>query len=182
MAIAQRLAGSDQLGIVFQAGQALPCLQYTPTQVAEKQIAPDRRFRLGGLVEAGSVRKEGQEVRFTVTDTHKTVAVLYRGLLPDLFREGQGVVAEGALTPDGVFVAREVLAPADLETRFALTGGQLHHGELALDQLLVMRPGPSAARYRTVVPGLYLGGSGSHPGGGVRPTAGLLAAEAVVGS
>jgi phytoene dehydrogenase-like protein len=77
-------------------------------------------------------------------------------------------------------VAREVLTPADLEARFALTGGQLHHGELALDQLLVMRPSPSAARYRTAVPGLFLGGSGSHPGGGVRPTAGLLAAEAVL--
>jgi phytoene dehydrogenase-like protein len=77
-------------------------------------------------------------------------------------------------------VAREVLTPADLETRFALTGGQLHHGELALDQLLMMRPAPSAARYRTAVPGLFLGGSGSHPGGGVRPTAGLLAAEAVL--
>lgn len=79
-------------------------------------------------------------------------------------------------------VAREVLTPADLETRFALTGGQLHHGELALDQLLMMRPAPSAARYRTAVPGLFLGGSGSHPGGGVRPTAGLLAAEAVLGA
>src|SRR6185295_9143499 len=77
-------------------------------------------------------------------------------------------------------VAREVLTPADLETRFALTGGQLHHGELALDQMLVMRPSPSAARYRTVIPGLFLGGSGSHPGGGVRPTAGVLAAEAVL--
>ena len=79
-------------------------------------------------------------------------------------------------------VASELLTPADLETRFALTGGQLHHGELALDQLLVMRPAPSAARYRTSVPGLFLGGSGSHPGGGVRPTAGLLAAEAVLAS
>jgi len=79
-------------------------------------------------------------------------------------------------------VAREVLTPADLETRFALTGGQLHHGEMALDQLLMMRPSPSAARYRTSVPGLFLGGSGSHPGGGVRPTAGLLAAEAVLAS
>ncbi len=79
-------------------------------------------------------------------------------------------------------VAREVLTPADLETSFALTGGQLHHAELALDQLLVMRPVASAARYGTVIPGLYLGGSGSHPGGGVRPTAGLLAAEAMLAS
>lgn len=86
---------------------------YSPSQVAEKNIAPDRRFRLGGLVEAGSVQKNGEEVRFTVTDTHKTVAVVYRGLLPDLFREGQGVIAEGALRADGVFVAREVLAKHD---------------------------------------------------------------------
>jgi cytochrome c-type biogenesis protein CcmE len=86
---------------------------YSPTQVAEKSLAPGRHFRLGGLVEAGSVKKDGQEIRFTVTDTHKTVAVVYRGLLPDLFREGQGVVAEGALGPDGVFVAREVLAKHD---------------------------------------------------------------------
>ncbi|MGD9878987.1 MAG: cytochrome c maturation protein CcmE [Reyranella sp.] len=86
---------------------------YSPSQVAEKGIAPDRRFRLGGLVEAGSVQKHGEEVRFTVTDTQKTVAVVYRGLLPDLFREGQGVIAEGALRADGVFVAREVLAKHD---------------------------------------------------------------------
>jgi cytochrome c-type biogenesis protein CcmE len=86
---------------------------YSPSQIAEKHVAPERRFRLGGLVEAGSVKKNGQEVRFTITDTHKTVPVVYRGLLPDLFREGQGVVAEGALGPDGVFVAREVLAKHD---------------------------------------------------------------------
>ncbi len=86
---------------------------YSPTQVAEKSLGPDRRFRLGGLVEAGSVQKDGQIVRFTVTDTNKTVAVVYRGILPDLFREGQGVIAEGALGSDGVFTAREVLAKHD---------------------------------------------------------------------
>ncbi|MFO1160042.1 MAG: cytochrome c maturation protein CcmE [Reyranellaceae bacterium] len=86
---------------------------YSPSQIAEKAIAPERRFRLGGLVEAGSVQKNGEEVRFVVTDTHKTLAVVYRGLLPDLFREGQGVVAEGSLRADGVFVAREVLAKHD---------------------------------------------------------------------
>jgi cytochrome c-type biogenesis protein CcmE len=85
---------------------------YSPTQVAEKNIPPDRRFRLGGLVEPGSVRKQGEEVRFRVTDTVKTVDVVYRGLLPDLFREGQGVIAEGQLR-DGVFQAREVLAKHD---------------------------------------------------------------------
>lgn len=77
-------------------------------------------------------------------------------------------------------VAQETLTPVDLETRFALTGGQLHHGELALDQLLMMRPVSSAPRYRTMVPGLFLGGSGCHPGGGVRPTAGWLAAQSVL--
>jgi len=86
---------------------------YSPTQVAEKAIAPDRRFRLGGLVEQGSVQKEGQTVRFTVTDTNKTVKVVYRGILPDLFREGQGVIAEGSIGPDGVFTAREILAKHD---------------------------------------------------------------------
>ena len=86
---------------------------YSPTQIAEKNPPADRRFRLGGLVEAGSVKKQGEEVRFRVTDTNKTVDVVYRGLLPDLFREGQGVVAEGALNGSGLFVAREVLAKHD---------------------------------------------------------------------
>ena len=86
---------------------------YSPTQVAEKHPGPERRFRLGGLVEQGSVRKSGLEVRFTVTDLQKTVAVVYRGLLPDLFREGQGVIVEGAFDDSGQFVAREVLAKHD---------------------------------------------------------------------
>lgn len=86
---------------------------YSPTQVAEKNIGADRRFRLGGLVEQGSVEKDGQIVRFTVTDTNKTVKVSYRGILPDLFREGQGVIAEGSIGPDGVFTAREILAKHD---------------------------------------------------------------------
>jgi cytochrome c-type biogenesis protein CcmE len=88
---------------------------YSPTQMVEKQIPPERRFRMGGLVEAGSVTKsaDGQETRFRVTDTNKTVDVVYRGLLPDLFREGQGVVAEGSLGSDGVFAAREILAKHD---------------------------------------------------------------------
>ena len=86
---------------------------YSPTQVAEKHPGPERRFRLGGLVEQGSVKKDGQEVRFSVTDLQKTVPVIYRGLLPDLFREGQGVIAEGTLGADGTFAAREVLAKHD---------------------------------------------------------------------
>ena len=75
-------------------------------------------------------------------------------------------------------VARQLVTPADLESRWGVTGGQLHHVEPALDQLLVLRPTASAARYATAVPGLFLGGSGSHAGGGVGCTAGVLAAEA----
>jgi cytochrome c-type biogenesis protein CcmE len=86
---------------------------YSPTQLAEKKPGPAQRLRIGGLVEQGSVRKQGQEVRFVVTDLAKTVPVVYRGLLPDLFREGQGVIAEGTMGADGVFVAREVLAKHD---------------------------------------------------------------------
>ncbi len=88
---------------------------YSPTQVAEKKPTPERRFRLGGLVEQGSVRKstDGQVISFKVTDLQRTLDVTYRGQLPDLFREGQGVIAEGTLGSDGVFVAREVLAKHD---------------------------------------------------------------------
>ncbi|MEO7795340.1 MAG: NAD(P)/FAD-dependent oxidoreductase [Thermoanaerobaculia bacterium] len=96
---------------------------------------------------------------------------------------GDSVIAELERHAPNVreqIVAAEVLTPLDLEQEFALTGGQIHHGEIALDQLLVLRPSASAARYKTSVPGLYLGGAGNHPGGGVRPTAGLLAAEAVL--
>ena len=88
---------------------------YSPTQALEKHPPPERHFRLGGLVEQGSVRKstDGQEIRFRITDTHQAIDVVYRGLVPDLFREGQGVIAEGALGPDGLFAAREVLAKHD---------------------------------------------------------------------
>jgi len=86
---------------------------YSPTQVAEKKPGPERRFRLGGLVEPGSLKKDGVEVRFAVTDLQNTMPVVYRGLLPDLFREGQGVIAEGSLGSDGIFAAREVLAKHD---------------------------------------------------------------------
>ena len=86
---------------------------YTPSQVAAKEAPQGRTFRVGGLVESGSVQREGVTVRFLVTDTAKTVSVRYEGLLPDLFKEGKGVVAQGQLGADGVFVAREVLAKHD---------------------------------------------------------------------
>lgn len=86
----------------------------TPTDVVSKQIAPGQRIRLGGLVEEGSVeRRANAEVLFRVTDTTNTVQVAYKGILPDLFREGQGVVTEGMIGPDGVFKADNVLAKHD---------------------------------------------------------------------
>lgn len=86
---------------------------YTPTQVDAKEAPTGRTFRVGGLVQAGSVVREGVTVRFLVTDTAKTVPVRYEGVLPDLFKEGKGVVAQGQLGADGVFAAREVLAKHD---------------------------------------------------------------------
>jgi cytochrome c-type biogenesis protein CcmE len=86
----------------------------TPSDVAEGKIATGQRFRLGGLVEQGSVKRgDGAKVSFSVTDTLKTVPVSYEGVLPDLFREGQGVVAEGVLGKDGAFTADSVLAKHD---------------------------------------------------------------------
>ncbi|HYL25721.1 MAG TPA: cytochrome c maturation protein CcmE [Burkholderiales bacterium] len=86
---------------------------FTPSQVAAHEAPVGRTFRIGGMVVPGSVKREGVAVRFVVTDTAKTIAVVYRGSLPDLFREGKGVVAQGQLGPDGVFSAREVLAKHD---------------------------------------------------------------------
>jgi cytochrome c-type biogenesis protein CcmE len=88
---------------------------FTPTQVAAKEAPLDRSFRIGGLVEPGSVKRlpDGLTVTFVVTDTAKSLPVLYKGILPDLFKEGKGVVTQGRLNPDGTFVANEVLAKHD---------------------------------------------------------------------
>jgi cytochrome c-type biogenesis protein CcmE len=86
---------------------------FTPSQIAAQEAPQGRTFRIGGMVQAGSVKRDGVEVRFLVTDTAKAVPVVYRGALPDLFREGKGVVAQGQLGADGVFHAREVLAKHD---------------------------------------------------------------------
>ena len=86
---------------------------FSPSDVAANKAPQGRTFRIGGMVEKGSVKREGVEVRFIITDTAKTIPVVYRGQLPDLFREGKGVVAQGQLGADGVFAAREVLAKHD---------------------------------------------------------------------
>jgi cytochrome c-type biogenesis protein CcmE len=86
---------------------------FTPSQVAANEAPVGRTFRIGGMVVPGSVKREGVEVRFVVTDTARSMPVVFRGQLPDLFREGKGVVAQGQLGADGVFAAREVLAKHD---------------------------------------------------------------------
>ena len=88
---------------------------FSPTQVANGEAPTSRAFRIGGLVEEGSIRREadGLTTRFVVTDTAKSMPVTYTGILPDLFKEGKGVVAEGRLGADGLFSATQVLAKHD---------------------------------------------------------------------
>jgi cytochrome c-type biogenesis protein CcmE len=83
---------------------------YTPSDVAANKAPANQTFRVGGLVETGSVKREGVRVTFRVTDTAQTITVAYDGILPDLFREGKGVVAEGRIEPGGMFRASQVLA------------------------------------------------------------------------
>ena len=86
---------------------------FSPTEVQAREFSPEQRLRIGGLVEEGSVRTEGATTFFVVTDLNRTIPASYTGVLPDLFREGQGVVAEGTLGSDGRFTASEVLAKHD---------------------------------------------------------------------
>jgi cytochrome c-type biogenesis protein CcmE len=100
-------------GLVLTAFEKNLVFFFTPSQVAANEAPQGRTFRIGGMVLAGSVKRSGVEVQFVVTDTAKNIPVVYSGALPDLFREGKGVVAQGQLGPDGVFRAREVLAKHD---------------------------------------------------------------------
>ena len=86
---------------------------FSPTQVAAKEAPVDRTFRIGGLVQEGTLRRDGLNVQFTVTDTAASVPVVYNGILPDLFKEGRGCVAQGKISSDGVFHAEQVLAKHD---------------------------------------------------------------------
>ena len=101
--------------LVLNAFQENLVFFFTPSEVAANKAPQGRTFRIGGMVEKGSVRRQadGVTVQFTVTDTAMTMPVTFRGSLPDLFREGKGVVAQGQLGADGVFRANEVLAKHD---------------------------------------------------------------------
>ncbi len=116
---------------------------YSPSQVAAHEAPDNRLFRVGGLVAQGSLKREGVDVSFTVTDLAKSMTVRYHGILPDLFKEGKGVVAQGRLGPDGVFVAQEVLAKHDEnymppEAAAALKQAQAHGaqgmGQMAMEK------------------------------------------------
>ena len=101
--------------LVLDAFQSNLVFFFSPTQVAANEAPQGKSFRIGGLVEEGSVKRQsdGVTVSFVVTDTAKVIPVLYTGILPDLFKEGKGVVAQGKLSADGVFRADEVLAKHD---------------------------------------------------------------------
>ena len=101
--------------LVLNAFQSNLVFFFTPTQVVDREAPQGRAFRIGGLVESGSLVRDTNSltVRFRVTDTAKTIPVVYTGLLPDLFKEGKGVVAQGTLGADGTFHASEVLAKHD---------------------------------------------------------------------
>jgi cytochrome c-type biogenesis protein CcmE len=103
------------IGLVLYAFQSNLVFFFSPTQVAAGEAPRDRAFRIGGLVQAGSVKRgpEALAVQFVVTDTANSIPVAYSGSLPDLFREGKGVVAEGRVGPDGIFRASQVLAKHD---------------------------------------------------------------------
>ena len=113
------IGGVAALGIaavlVLNAFQSNLVFFFTPTQVSTGEAPKDRTFRIGGMVQTGSVQRQsdGLTVKFIVTDTAKEMPVMYTGILPDLFREGKGVVAQGKLGGDGVFRADEVLAKHD---------------------------------------------------------------------
>jgi cytochrome c-type biogenesis protein CcmE len=102
------------VGLILNALKESIVFFHSPTEIAEKHLAPGARVRLGGLVKEGSiVRADKLDVRFDVTDGNRSIAVTYHGILPDLFREGQGVVAEGTLDAAGQFKADSVLAKHD---------------------------------------------------------------------
>lgn len=151
--------------VKYREVAARPHLEVRVPTVADPSLAPAGHHVVSILVSYVSHEVDGGW-------TEARRAALLEAVLATLEAHAPGVRRR--------IVAQELLTPADLAERYALTGGQLHHGEPALDQMLVLRPTPSAARYATSVPGLFLGGSGSHGGGGVTCTAGWLAAEAAL--
>jgi phytoene dehydrogenase-like protein len=187
LALAGSLEFDDRPGQVFEAvrigGGHVDDLERAFDAVKYKQVSthPQLEIRVPTVADP-KLAPAGHHVVSVVASyaphdvaggwTTKRRAALLESILATIERHALGFRRK--------IVAHELLTPADLESRYSLTGGHLLHGELALDQMLVMRPAPSAARYATSVPGLVLGGSGTHAGGGVTLTSGILAAEAAL--
>jgi len=135
--IAFILAGLAGLGIaaalVLSAFQNNLVFFFSPSQVAAKEAPIGRTFRIGGLVEKESLKREndGLTVRFTVTDTAKSIPIVYKGILPDLFKEGRGCVAQGHIGSDGVFYAEQVLAKHDENYMPPEAGQAIDHAKAA---------------------------------------------------
>jgi len=134
------VAGLATLGVatalVLNAFQSNLVFFFSPSQIAANEAPRDRNFRIGGLVEEGSIKRDGQTltVNFVVTDLAQRVPVSYTGMLPDLFKEGKGVVAQGKLGPDGVFRAEQVLAQHDenyMPPEAAEALEKARHGQMA---------------------------------------------------
>jgi cytochrome c-type biogenesis protein CcmE len=147
------LAGGVVLAVAAIAALVLNAFQsnlvffYSPSQIASNEAPHGRTFRLGGMVEEGTVKRDGLVVSFVVTDTAKTIPVRYQGILPDLFKEGKGVVAQGQLR-DGVFVASEVLAKHDenyMPPEAAEALKQAQRGNPRLGETVVQQASPTGS-------------------------------------
>jgi len=123
------IAGASTLA--FSALGETATYFYSPSDVLAKGVAPGEAIRLGGLVEPGSVAREGATILFRVTDNAQETAVRYTGIIPDLFREGQGVIAEGKFAADGTFIADSVLAKHDENYMPPEVAGALHKTKTA---------------------------------------------------
>ncbi len=133
------------VGLVLYALKNNVSLYFTPTQVYNKEAPQGRNFRIGGLVEVGSVKREtdGLTVHFNITDNARIMPVVYKGILPDLFKEGKGVVAQGKLEADNVFHAEEVLAKHDENYMPPEAADALKKAEAA--KAAAARPGPGSS-------------------------------------
>ncbi len=137
------------VGLVLNALDKNVSLYFTPTQVFNKEAPQGRSFRIGGLVEEGSVKRgtDGLTVNFVITDKHKSISAIYKGILPDLFKEGKGVVAQGKIEADGVMHAEEVLAKHDENYMPPEAADALKKGETANASAIATTPAsaPSAS-------------------------------------
>jgi len=135
------------VGLVLNALDKNVSLYFTPTQVYNKEAPQGRSFRIGGLVEEGSVKRQmdGLTVNFVITDKHKSIPVIYKGILPDLFKEGKGVVAQGKIEADGVMHAEEVLAKHDENYMPPEAADALKKGETANTSAVTATPASGPA-------------------------------------